>query len=226
MLGPGLIEHATSHLGNPIRLSGQHNRTTRDARVQYAGAVVTLITNPLWVVKTRMQLDSTNVVVRAAHPPPPRARAALGLHGAVRSIFRTDGLRGFYRGLGPAILLCSHGAVQMMVYEEFKTWRRATLARQGLQHLPQADALLAGSAAKLVASACTYPLQVVRSRMQQQLRGSKVLAYKTFPRAVSSVLRRDGVRGLYSGFSANAIRVCPQAGLQFFLYETVRRVLG
>jgi solute carrier family 25 (mitochondrial folate transporter), member 32 len=188
--------------------------------------VVTLITNPIWVIKTRMQLDSTNVKVKPAHPPSPRAREALSLRGAMRSVVRSDGFMGFYRGLGPAILLCSHGAIQMMVYEEFKSWRRKQLSHQALKHLPQTDALLTGAAAKLVASACTYPLQVVRSRMQQRLRGSKILAYKTLPRAFVSVVRRDGVRGLYNGFTANAMRVCPQAGLQFFLYETIRRFLG
>lgn len=69
-------------------------------------------------------------------------------------------------------------------------------------------------------------MQVVRSRMQQQLTGSKKLAYRTLPRAFVSVVARDGARGLYSGFVANALRVCPQAGLQFCLYETARRLLG
>ena len=188
------------------------------------GVLVTLATNPIWVLKTRMQLDSTNVHPRTGVRKP--LNAAGSFVSAVRGIARTEGARGFYRGLGPAVLLCSHGAVQFMVYEELKSLRRRTMAAQGLQHLPQFDALLTGAAAKLLASACTYPLQVVRARMQQQLRGSKVLAYKTMPRAVASIIRRDGLRGLYSGFSANALRVCPQAGVQFFLYETARRMLG
>jgi solute carrier family 25 (mitochondrial folate transporter), member 32 len=194
------------------------------SRRSNAGVLVTLATNPLWVLKTRMQLDRTNVAIKPGRPPPQGTAGTL--ISAFTSIARSEGLGGFYRGLGPAILLCSHGAVQMMAYEELKSLRRRDLERQGLQHIPQFDSLLLGSAAKLAASVCTYPLQVVRSRMQQQLRGSKKLAYKTLPRAVASVLRRDGVWGMYSGFGANALRVCPQAGLQFFLYESVRRLLG
>jgi hypothetical protein len=39
---------------------------------------------------------------------------------AVRVILREEGLVGFYRGLTPALLLTSHGAVQFAVYEQLK----------------------------------------------------------------------------------------------------------
>ena len=188
------------------------------------GVLVTIATNPLWVVKTRMQLDSTNVHPRSGAPRPRNTAGSFA--SAVRTIARTEGGRGFMRGLGPALLLCSHGAIQMMAYEELKSLRRRALAARGLPPAPQLDALLTGAAAKLVATASTYPLQVVRSRMQQQLRGSKAAAYRTLPTAVATVLKRDGARGLYSGFVANALRVCPQAGVQFFFYESARRLLG
>lgn len=69
-------------------------------------------------------------------------------------------------------------------------------------------------------------VQVARSRMQQRLTGARKLAYKTMPRAFVSILRKGGFTALYSGFAANAARVCPQAALQFFLYEQARRLLG
>eukprot|EP00892_Ulva_mutabilis_P011245 jgi/Ulvmu1/8493/UM044_0027.1 len=197
-----------------------------------AGVLVTLATNPLWVVKTRMQLESTNVPATAARKAAAstaaaaRPTAALGLPGAVRSVLRTDGLAGFYRGLGPALLLCSHGAIQMMAYEELKGARRQRLLAAGFEHVPHADSLVIGAVAKLAASAFTYPLQVARSRMQQRLSGTQKLAYRTMPRAFVRILRKGGFTALYQGFTANAARVCPQAAVQFFLYEQARRLLG
>ena len=75
--------------------------------------MVTFVTNPLWVLKTRMQLDSTNVHPRPGGPRKPAATAAGSAIAAARSIAKQEGARGFYRGLGPALLLCSHGAVQV-----------------------------------------------------------------------------------------------------------------
>jgi hypothetical protein len=62
--------------------------------------------------------------------------------------------------------------------------------------------------------------------MQQRLDGQKLLKYGTLPRAFVTILQQGGVRALYQGFVANAARVCPNAALQFFLYEQVKRVLG
>jgi solute carrier family 25 (mitochondrial folate transporter), member 32 len=201
-----------------------HNVVVCAMAFSIAGVLVTAVTNPLWVVKTRMQLDSRNTIVqrylRKAGSRPS------GLLTAIRHIHRREGVRGFYRGLAPALLLCSHGAVQMMVYEEVKQWRAGHLAQRGVAQAPPMDAATIGAGAKLVASACTYPLQVARSRMQQQLHGSKVQAYASLPRALVSVVKTSGLRGLYQGFTANVLRVCPQAGIQFFLYEQARRMLG
>lgn len=62
--------------------------------------------------------------------------------------------------------------------------------------------------------------------MQQRLDGQKLVKYGTLPRAFVSMLQQGGVRALYQGFLANAARVCPNAALQFFLYEQVRGILG
>jgi Mitochondrial carrier protein len=136
-----------------------------------AGVVVTLVTNPVWVVKTRMQLESTNVRRDAARRAATAARTtATGAHahactssltftGAVRGIYTREGGAGFYRGLGPALLLCSHGAIQILAYEELKKLRLDALAT-GAASLPHGESLVVGAAAKLAASAFTYPLQV------------------------------------------------------------------
>lgn len=157
-----------------------------------AGVLVTLATNPLWVVKTRMQLDSMNVAPAAvrkattAASPALRTSAAGGLISAVRSVLRTDGLTGFYRGIGPALMLCSHGAVQMMAYEELKGLRRQQLGAAGINHVPHLDSLAMGAVAKLAASSFTYPLQV-RTR-----RGTRVHAFPCS--ATESTLRASVTR--------------------------------
>lgn len=76
-----------------------------------AGALTCLFTNPLFLVKTRMQLQSSN------------ADPSLKYNGtidALMKITRTEGVRGLYRGLIPSLFLVSHGSIQFLIYENLK----------------------------------------------------------------------------------------------------------
>lgn len=99
-----------------------------------AGSMMVLITNPLWLIKTRLQLQgsaapivvavpgtavSTGSVV-AATSATTAQRHYSGLVDAVSCIVREEGVRGLYRGLLPALFLTSHGAVQFVTYEFLK----------------------------------------------------------------------------------------------------------
>lgn len=122
-----------------------------------AGALACCLTNPIWVVKTRLELQRG---VRTAALPTSVATAAVkegaaairgtvasagkrvvhaaikpysGTVDAVMHIAREEGLSGFYRGLGPSLLLVSHGAIQFMVYEELRSLS-ANWGRQPAHH--------------------------------------------------------------------------------------------
>lgn len=76
-----------------------------------AGAIVCMVTNPIWVIKTRLQLQQ-QAALRATVPvvKPPLGQVQqiapyTGFVDAVRSVARQEGLGGFYKGLGPSLLL-------------------------------------------------------------------------------------------------------------------------
>lgn len=78
-----------------------------------AGASGTVLTNPLWVVKTRFMAQATL--------PPSDAKYRHTLDAVVR-IYRTEGFRAFYKGLLPSLMGVSHVAVQFPLYEKAKSW--------------------------------------------------------------------------------------------------------
>ncbi|KAL2170955.1 hypothetical protein VTG60DRAFT_4217 [Thermothelomyces hinnuleus] len=228
----------------------QHRLTPADFFVASlaAGAATQVITNPIWVLKTRM-LSSD----RSAAGAYPSMWA-----GAVRLV-REEGIRGFYRGLGVGMLAVSHGAVQFAVYDPARRMylagknrreRRMREERQQQQQQPgprgvkddDDDNRAGGGAApapaavvsneativlstvsKLVAGAATYPLQVLRSRLQQHD------AEEQFGRGVSGVVRRlwreEGVRGFYRGVMPGVVRVLPATWVTFLVYENVKYYL-
>lgn len=73
-----------------------------------SGTVTCLITNPLWLVKTRIQAQDT------------RALEYSNTWGAFSAIHREEGLRGFYRGLVPSLWGVSHITLQFPLYESLK----------------------------------------------------------------------------------------------------------
>ena len=71
---------------------------------------VCLITNPIWVVKTRLQLQRRGLSRRGIAIPKgaPTSGAAVqykGFFDGVRRIAQEEGVRGLYRGLGPSLVM-------------------------------------------------------------------------------------------------------------------------
>ncbi|KAG0086316.1 hypothetical protein BGZ93_000177 [Podila epicladia] len=77
------------------------------------GALTAVVTNPLWVIKTRMCTTKKTT---------PGAYQSLGQ--GLATLVRAEGIQGLYRGIIPALFGVSHGAIQFMAYEQLKYWRQ------------------------------------------------------------------------------------------------------
>ncbi|KAJ3349694.1 hypothetical protein GGF32_005318 [Allomyces javanicus] len=174
-----------------------------------AGALTCLATNPIWLVKTRMCLQS------------PTAPQYKGLFDALTQIARTEGLRGLYRGLTPALFGVSHGAIQFMVYEDLK--RHAShysSTHDGASWLlgPTSEYIFNAVTSKVVASVATYPYQLVKTRLQ-----SGATRYGGVVDVVRQTWRGEGLVGFYKGLGANVLRVMPGTCVTFVVYETTSK---
>ncbi|GAA5923709.1 hypothetical protein JCM3775_000481 [Rhodotorula graminis] len=130
-----------------------------------SGIITAVLTNPIWVVKTRMFTTAAG-----------QDKAYRGVTHGLATLAREEGLRGMSKGLTLAIVGVSNGAIQFMAYEEMKK-RRVEVRRKRLgdgasdeevKTLSNLEYILMSGSAKLVAIAITYPYQVVRSRIQYQ----------------------------------------------------------
>ncbi|PYH48293.1 putative mitochondrial folate carrier protein Flx1 [Aspergillus saccharolyticus JOP 1030-1] len=189
-----------------------------------AGMITSVLTNPIWVIKTRMLSSGSQV---------PGAYASLS-KGA-RQIFRSEGIFGFYRGLVPALLGVSHGALQFMAYEQLKLYRTRMMPgvvsngadglssrRPAPSDLGNVDYFVMSSLSKLFAGCVTYPYQVLRSRLQTY---DAHLAYAGVGDAVRKIWAREGVKGFYKGLMPNMLRVLPNTWVTFLVYENTRACL-
>lgn len=130
-------------------------------------------------------------------------------------IFRSEGLRGFYKGLVPSLFGVSHGALQFMAYEKLKISRRGGTEQQQ-RDLRTFDFLLLSGLAKIFAAVVSYPYQVIRTRLQIYDTGQ---AYKGSRDVVTQVWRHEGIKGFYKGLAPNLLRVMPSTWVTFLVYE-------
>ncbi|KAL5752583.1 hypothetical protein ACOSP7_022781 [Xanthoceras sorbifolium] len=185
-----------------------------------AGALVCLCTNPVWLVKTRLQLQT----------PLHQTRPYSGLYDALRTIIREEGWSGLYKGFVPSLFLVSHGAIQFTAYEELR--KVVVHFKQRKQNSDGADNLLnsvdyaiLGGSSKVAAIFMTYPFQVIRARLQQRPSNDGIPRYMDSWHVVRETARFEGLRGFYKGITANLLKNAPAASITFIVYENVLKFL-
>lgn len=196
-----------------------------------AGALTTAITNPIWVVKTRLCLQYGNVEATTAigkstksssSSPPllPESKRYSGTWDAFKKVYKHEGVHGLYRGFVPGLLGVSHGAIQLTVYEKMK---RSYLIKYDLPDdhtLGSIQYLSFAAMSKLFAASLTYPVQVVRARLQDQH-----VSYEGFFDVIRKTWRYETHVGFYKGFRAYLLHVTPNICIVFFIYESVTSAL-
>ncbi|MES1911800.1 MAG: hypothetical protein MHM6MM_004176 [Cercozoa sp. M6MM] len=174
-----------------------------------AGACTALVTNPLWVIKVRLQTQW--------HPE--QHDTYRGISHAAKTIFRQEGLRGFWRGVSASLLGTSHALLQFPIYEALKT---KLVGHTDVHGSDMAALFVASATAKVCATSVTYPHEVVRTRMQMHTCPERPLRIRE---TLLSVVQNDGVGALYRGFGVNLVRVVPSAAVTLATFELVESAL-
>ncbi|PNY29190.1 Uncharacterized protein TCAP_00894 [Tolypocladium capitatum] len=115
--------------------------------------------NPIWLVKTRLQLDKAETNSATAQ------RQYRGSLDCIRQVLQTEGIAGFYRGLSASYLGTVETVIHLVLYERLKTSFRG-LVRPGAtatwrdELASWASTSGAAGCAKMAAVLVTYPHEV------------------------------------------------------------------
>eukprot|EP00775_Hariotina_reticulata_P011121 gene11121-11275_t len=180
-----------------------------------AGVATLIVTNPLWVIKTRLQTQHMNIGITKASLKP-----YTGTFNALARITREEGFRGLYSGLAPSMAGICHVAIQFPLYEAAKVH---AAAQRGVRtdELTASELVMTSAFSKMVASTITYPHEVIRSYMHVTGSGP----WNGLSEACGVIFREDGLRGFYRGCATNLLRTTPAAALTFTSFELIARAL-
>ncbi|XP_041993844.1 peroxisomal nicotinamide adenine dinucleotide carrier-like [Salvia splendens] len=194
-----------------------------------AGCVNVLLTNPIWVVVTRMQthtkksqpnstglLSPEDVIPSAVEPPP------FGTSLAIQEVYGEGGVLGFWRGVLPTLIMVSNPSIQFMLYETLlkKLKKRRLSSNKGNSNVTAFEIFLLGAMAKLGATVVTYPLLVVKSRLQaKQIVADKRHQYRGTLDAILKMIRYEGCYGFYKGMSTKIVQSVLAAAVLFMVKE-------
>lgn len=176
-----------------------------------AGFVSATLTNPIWFVKTRLQLDYN-------------ANAKQSVTECVRRIYATQGLIGFYKGITASYVGISETVIHFVIYEALKKKLNEMRDANPSDDKTSRDFLefmAAGATSKTIASVVAYPHEVARTRLREE--GNK---YRSFWQTIHTVWKEEGKAGLYRGLGTQLVRQIPNTAIMMATYEAVVYVLS
>lgn len=219
-----------------------------------AGSLNVLLTNPIWVLVTRMQThtQAERKTLEAKKEALTREASESNLIGsslqeklaeldsikphpygtlhAVSEVYNEAGIAGFWKGIIPTLIMVCNPSIQFMIYESSLKRLRAKRAtnKQGSKTVTALEVFLLGAIAKLGATLATYPLLVVKSRLQakQDIGGNMSLRYSGTLDAIIKMIRYEGFSSFYKGMSTKIVQSVFAASVLFMIKEELVKAIS
>ncbi|GAA6222316.1 mitochondrial coenzyme A transporter SLC25A42 [Lates japonicus] len=173
-----------------------------------AGTTAAMLTYPLDMVRARMAVTAREMYCNI-------------MHVFVR-ISQEEGVKTLYRGFTPTILgVIPYAGITFFTYETLKKLHTEKTKRS--QPYPY-ERLAFGACAGLIGQSASYPLDVVRRRMQTA--GVTGSSYGTILGTMREIITQEGViRGLYKGLSMNWLKGPIAVGISFTTFDITHSLL-
>ncbi|KAA8535084.1 hypothetical protein F0562_030087 [Nyssa sinensis] len=194
-----LLEKKMGGLGLKIKIGNPSMRRLISGAI--AGAVSRTSVAPLETIRTHLMVGSCGHSTTEVF----------------QNIMKTEGWKGLFRGnLVNVIRVAPSKAIELFAYD---TVKKHLTPKPGEQpKLPIPASSIAGAIAGISSTLCTYPLELLKTRLTVQ-RG----VYENLLDAFLKIVREEGPAELYRGLTPSLIGVVPYAATNYFAYDTLRK---
>ena len=187
-----------------------------------AGATTITFLYPLAFMRTRLAVD-IGVAEKGER------NFANGMRDVIGTIWRSDGIRGFYKGYGIALISVSmHRFVYLGGYDYIKSEYAAKKNKDKAGSegkMVVAERFAAAQLVSMAASTLHYPLDCVRRRLMMEAGRSEIdRRYRNTINCFRRVWAEEGYRGFFLGLGPNLVR-CVGSALVLVSYDEFKRML-
>lgn len=155
-----------------------------------AGSATVLITNPIWVINTRMTARKNASDERTLPGNEGKPKRSPSTLATLVSLLREEGIRGLFAGVLPALVLVINPILQYTIFEQLKN-----MLEKRRKVTPK-DAFLLGAIGKLMATSITYPYITVKSRAHVATNDAQ---REGMVQSLRKIVQKEGWTGLYNG---------------------------
>ncbi|XP_014663218.1 PREDICTED: solute carrier family 25 member 38-like isoform X2 [Priapulus caudatus] len=170
----------------------------------FSGTCSTVIFQPLDLVKTRIQSPGSG-----------KTSGAQGLLSVIAQVVRKERFIGLWKGMTPSITRTIPG---VGIYFCSLHWLKTNIGPVDTHSPLQTIGI--GAGARCVSGIAMLPFTVIKTRFE-----SNYFQYRGIIHALRDIYAKEGIAGLYSGFSATLLRDAPFSGLYLVFYTQGKKLV-
>jgi len=219
-----------------------------------AGVTSVFFTYPLEVMRVRLAFETKKdganglgAICRKIYseaPPAPKPTSGVSAvvaetTKAIRAVTPASGLANFYRGFSATMMgMLPYAGISFLTHDTAGDLLRHPAVAQyttlpkpksSPEHKPPPlrswAELLAGGAAGMVSQTSTYPIEVIRRRMQ--VGGAVGDGHRlNIGETAKMIFKERGFRGFWIGLTIGYVKVVPMVAVSFYVYERGKMWLG
>lgn len=178
-----------------------------------AGATSVAMTYPLDLVRGRLTAQGGAVQGGFRYN---------GVWHALVTITKQEGFLALYSGSKPTIIgIAPYVGINYFVYESLK---EAFVPPDLTERKRALTLIMCGAVAGACGQTIAYPFDLLRRRFQMMPAGGKQV-YEGILHAFRTIIRTEGTRALYKGYSANFVKVVPSVAIAFTANDLMKSEL-
>ncbi|OWB81004.1 hypothetical protein B5S32_g5343 [[Candida] boidinii] len=192
-----------------------------------AGFISVLVTYPMDLVKTRLSIQTAKSLKNLHHSndtmeiaSPKKISKPPGMFKSIKDIYLHEGgVKGLYRGLLPtSIGVAPYVALNFAFYEKLK--EQFPIELQSNLIIKLSIGAISGGISQTIC----YPFDILRRRFQVATldNGSMGFKYNSTIDALTKIIKYEGYKGLYKGWTANMWKIMPSMAVQWASYDLLR----